>query len=137
MAQPQPRRYVRRPDSPVVAIRLDLDLDGFAYRKWGDLQRAKRGDWLVDNAGDVYTVDADVFARTYHPAGSGPGTYLKSTPVWATKAEKEGSVATKEGRTHYQAGDYIVSNSSDGSDHYAITAAKFEALYMPEDEEAG
>lgn len=137
MAPSPPRRYVRRPDSPVVAIRLDLDIDGFVYRKWGDVQRAKRGDWLVDNDGEIYTVDSDVFDRTYHPAGSGPGTYLKSTPVWATKAEKAGSVATKEGRTHYQAGDYVVSNSSDGSDQYAITAAKFEALYMPEDEEAG
>jgi len=127
------RRYVRRPDSPVVAIRLELDTDGLVYRKWGDTQRAKRGDWLVDNAGDVYTVDAAVFARTYRPAGQGPGTYVKSTPVWATKAENAGSVVTKEGRTHYEAGDYIVSNSSDGSDQYAIAAAKFDALYVPED----
>ena len=128
-----PRRYVRRPDSPVVAIKLDLDLDGFAYRKWGDEQRAKRGDWLVDNDGDVYTVDADVFARTYRPTGKGPGAYVKSTPVWATKAETAGSVATKEGRTHYEAGDYLVSNSEDGSDQYAISAAKFESLYMPDE----
>jgi hypothetical protein len=135
MAPSSQRRYVRRPDSPVVAIRLDLDTDGLVYRKWDDVQRAKRGDWLVDNAGDVYTVDADVFARTYRPTGSGPGTYVKSTPVWATKAEQAGSVATKEGRTHYEAGDYIVSNSSDGSDQYAIAAAKFEELYMPDDEE--
>jgi hypothetical protein len=134
MAPSSPRRYVRRPDAPVVAIRLDLDLDGFVYRKWGDVQRAKRGDWLVDNAGDIYTVDADSFERTYRPAGSGPGTYVKSTPVWATKTESAGSVATKEGRTHYEAGDYIVSNSSDGSDQYAISAAKFEELYMPGDE---
>ena len=135
MAPSQPRRYVRRPDLPVVAIRLDLDTDGLVYRKWGDEQRAKRGDWLVDNAGDVYTVDADVFKDTYSPVGSGPGTYVKSTPVWATKAEKAGSVATKDGRTHYEAGDYIVSNNSDGSDQYAITAAKFETLYMPDNEE--
>ncbi|HEU4887539.1 MAG TPA: hypothetical protein VFV49_06615 [Thermoanaerobaculia bacterium] len=135
--EPSPlRRYVRRPDSPVVAVRLDLETDGLVYRKWGDVQRAKRGDWLVDNAGDVYTVDADVFARTYRAVGSGSGTYVKSTPVWATKAENAGSVATKEGRTHYDAGDYIVSNTSDGSDQYAITAAKFEALYKPDDEEA-
>ena len=133
MAPSPLRRYVRRPDSPVVAIRLDLDIDGLVYRKWGDTQHAKRGDWLVDNDGDVYTVDADSFDRTYRPVGSGPGTYIKSTPVWATKAEKAGSVATKEGRTHYEAGDYIVSNSSDGSDQYAIAAAKFEKMYMPDD----
>ena len=130
MGSNEPRRYIRRPDSPVVAIRLDLETDGLVYRKWGDEQRAKRGDWLVDNDGDVYTVDADVFARTYRPAGGGPGTYVKSTPIWATKAETAGSVATKEGRTHYEAGDYLVSNSSDGSDQYAISAAQFESLYM-------
>ena len=134
MAPSHPRRYVRRPDCPVVAIRLDLDTDGLVYRKWGDEQRAKRGDWLVDNDGDVYTVDAEVFDRTYSRVGSGPGTYVKSTPVWATRAEKAGSVATKEGRTHYEAGDYVVSNNSDGSDQYAIAAAKFETLYMPDDE---
>jgi hypothetical protein len=35
--------------------------------------------------------------------------------------------------THYNAGDYIVSNNSDGSDAYAITAAKFETLYTPDE----
>src|ERR1043166_1000312 len=113
MTLSMPRRYIRSPNSPVVAIRLDLDIEGLVYRKWGDVQRAKRGDWLVDNGGDVYTVAADVFERTYCPTSNGPGTYVKATPVWATKAETAGSVVTKEGRTHYEAGDYIVSNSSD------------------------
>src|SRR5512143_2772130 len=58
------RRYVRRPDRPVAAVRLALDTAGLIYRKWGGEQRAKPGDWIVDNDGDVYTVDADVFART-------------------------------------------------------------------------
>jgi len=127
------RRYVRRPDKPVVAIRLDLDTDGLVYRKWDDEQRAKKGDWLVDNDGDVYTVDAASFERTYRKTDAGPGAYVKTTPVWATKAEKAGSVATKEGRTHYQAGDYVVSNSEDDSDQYAMSAAKFESLYTPDE----
>jgi hypothetical protein len=38
-------------------------------------------------------------------------------------------VATQEGRTHYEAGDWLVSNGEDGSDAYAISAAKFEQLY--------
>lgn len=133
MPDARQRRYVRRPDSPVVAIRLDVDTDGFVYRKWGSEQRAKPGDWLVDNGGDIYTVDADVFARTYRKVESGPGAYVKTTPVWARKAETAGAVPTKEGQTNYQAGDYIVSNTSDDSDQYAISAAKFEALYMPDD----
>src|SRR5215510_16262443 len=119
-------RFVRRPDRPVSAVRLALDTDGLVYRKWGGEQRAKAGDWLVDNEGDVYTVDEEVFARTYRPTGA--GTYVKSTPVWAERAVQAGSVKTKEGATHYDAGDYIVSNNPDGSDEYAIGAAKFESM---------
>ena len=134
MVETTRRRYVRRPDRPAVAVRLALETDGLVYRKWGGEQRAKPGDWLVDNEGDVYTVDADVFARTYRQTG--PGTYIKTTPVWAEHAQRAGSVKTKEGVTHYEAGDYVVSNNSDGSDAYAISAATFETLYTPDDEGA-
>jgi hypothetical protein len=134
MSDPLRRRYVRRPDRPVVAVRLALDTDGLVYRKWGGEQRAKPGDWIVDNDGDVYTVDADAFGRTYAPTGF--GTYVKTTPVWAQQATHAGSVNTKEGITRYDAGDYLVSNDSDGTDQYAIGAAKFESLYTPDREEA-
>ena len=126
-----PDRFVRRPDRPVAAVRLALDTDGLVYRKWGGEQRAKPGDWIVDNDGDVYSVDADVFERTYRRTG--PGAYVKTTPVWAEKAGQAGSVATKEGATAYQAGDYIVSNNADGTDGYAMSAEKFESLYQPAD----
>jgi hypothetical protein len=129
MATSTRRRYTRRPDRPVAAVQIALDTDGLVYRKWGGEQRAKKDDWLVDNDGDVYTVAADVFSRTYRQVEGGPAAYVKTTPVWAEKAEQAGSVKTKEGTTHYDAGDYIVSNSSDGSDAYAISAAKFESLY--------
>ena len=122
-------RFVRRPDRPVAAVRLTVDTDGLVYRKWGGEQRAKAGDWIVDNDGDVYSVDAEVFASTYRRTG--PGAYVKSTPVWAEKADRAGSVKTKEGATGYQAGDYIVSNNADGTDAYAMSAATFESLYEP------
>jgi len=125
------QRYVRRPDRPVVAIRLALDLKSLVYRKWGGEQRAKPGDWLVDNDGDVYSVDADSFARTYRQTGR--GTYVKTTPVWAEQAAQSGSVTTKEGATQYEAGDYLVSNDEEGADPYAISAAKFETLYTPDE----
>ena len=131
------RRYIPRPDRPVAAVRLAFEGGGFefVYRKWGGEQRAKAGDWLVDNAGDVYTVDADVFARTYKPAsGHGPGAFVKTTPIWAERAEAAGDVATKEGSTHYDAGDYLVWNSDDESDRYAIPAKKFEQMYAPADD---
>src|SRR6516162_322034 len=110
MAQKGPRRYVRRPDRPVAAVRLALETDGLVYRKWGGEQRAKPGDWVVDNDGDVYTVDADVFARTYRQTAT--GEYVKTTPVWAQRAANAGSVKTKEGSTQYEPGDYLVSNSN-------------------------
>lgn len=119
----------------MVAVRIALDTDGLVYRKWGGAQTAKAGDWLVDNGGDVYTVDAEVFARTYREVEGGRGTYVKTTPVWAERASTAGGVRTKEGVTQYQAGDYIVSNSRDGSDEYAMTADRFERLYMPADEQ--
>jgi hypothetical protein len=121
------QRYRRRPDQAVSAVRLALDFAGFSYRKWGDVQRAAAGDWLVDNGGDVYTVAAQTFERTYKQVG--PGRWIKSTPVWAEQAQQAGDVATQEGRTHYESGDWLVSNCEDGSDAYAISAAKFEQLY--------
>ena len=124
-------RYRRRPDRPVVAVRLLLETPGFAYRKWGAEQHCKAGDWLVDNEGDVYTVDAESFTQTYSAVGT--GTYVKTAPVWAERASAAGSVATKEGRTHYESGDWLVANAEDGSDSYAIGAAKFETLYEPDE----
>lgn len=125
------RRYRKKADQFVVAVRLDLDTQGFTYRKWGAEQRCKSGDWLVDNQGDIYTVDADVFAKTYRRVG--PGKYVKTTPIWAEVAARPGSVETKEGTSHYDAGDYLVFNNEDGTDAYCISAAKFESMYEPDE----
>lgn len=121
------RRFRRRPGQPVVAVQLKLDIDGFTYSKWGAEQRCKAGDWLVDNSGEVYTVDADSFARTY--TAEGLGTYVKTGKVWAEQAAEAGRVSTKEGSTGYEAGDWLVSNEEDGSDAYAVSAKKFEESY--------
>ena len=121
------QRYRRRPDQAVAAVQIQLETEGLRYRKWGHDQLAKPGDWLVDNVGDVYTIDAATFARTYRQVGR--GAYVKSTPVWAEQAATSGSVATNEGHTAYAAGDWLVSNREDGGDAYAISAAKFETLY--------
>ena len=124
------RKYIKKAGRAVVAVRLDLETRGFTYEKWGGTQRCKTGDWLVDNDGDIYTVDGETFARTYRPAGPA-GHYLKVTPIWAEVAAASGSVETKEGVTHYDAGDYLVFNEEDGGDAYAITAETFESLYEP------
>jgi hypothetical protein len=121
------RRYRRKPDQFVVAVPLRLDTDGFVFRKWGGEQRCKQGDWIVDNDGEIYTVDADVFARTYREVHR--GAYSKITPIWAEVAASAGQVSTKEGQTNYEAGDYLVFNDEDGTDGYAMTAEKFQSSY--------
>jgi hypothetical protein len=124
------REYVKRAGQVIVGVQIDLDTEGFTYSKWGGLQRCQRGDWLVNNGGDIYTVDRETFARTYQSTGD-PGTYRKVTAVWAEVAPSSGEVRTKEGTTHYEAGDYLVYNQSDGGDAYAVSRAEFERMYEP------
>lgn len=121
------RRYRKKADQFVVAVQLDLDTEGFIYRKWGADQRCKQGDWILDNGVDVYSVDREVFEKTYRKLK--PGIYVKTTPIWAEKAEQAGSVITIEGESHYQAGDYLVYNNEDDTDAYCITADMFESMY--------
>lgn len=121
------QRFRRRPEQAVIAVQLRLDTEGLRYRKWGHDQFAKPGDWLVDNGGDVYTVDAKVFGRTYSEVSR--GAYVKTAPVWAERAVTAGSMLTKEGTTAYSAGDWLVSNAVEGGDSYAISPEKFETLY--------
>jgi hypothetical protein len=121
------RKYLKRATQTVIAVELELDFDGFTYQKWGAAQRCKRGDWLVNNNGDVYTIDGETFARTYRV--SGPGTYVKAAPVWAEIATSAGEVRTKEGATHYESGDYLVYNEAGGGDGYAVAKEEFERMY--------
>jgi hypothetical protein len=123
------RKYQKKVNQPVIAVRLDLDTPGLTYRKWGSTQRAKRGDWLVDNAGEIYTVDARTFARTYKRLRA--GTYVKSTPIWAEVATDAGRIRTKEGASSYKPGDYLVYNNRNGSDGYCMTAKQFKSMYKP------
>jgi predicted acylesterase/phospholipase RssA len=122
-------KYAKRPDQAVVAVQVALEGVSFSYEKWGATQKCKPGDWLVDNDGDVYTVDQATFARTYQKVAD--GKYLKTTPVWAEAAGEAGQVRTKEGSTSYEAGDYLVFNEEDGGDPYAVDKAKFESMYEP------
>lgn len=120
-------KYVKRANHTVVAVQLALDTDGFTYRKWGAIQKCKAGDWIVNNNGDVYTVDSESFERTYRQVGA--GRYAKVAPVWAERMPVAGRVRTKEGQTHYRAGDYLVFNEEQDGDAYAVAAGDFEAMY--------
>ena len=123
------RQYRRKERTEVTAVQFDLEAEEFTYRKWGGTQRCKRGDWLVNNAGDTYTIDRDVFARTYREIA--PGRYVKDAPVWAVKTDKAGTIKTIEGSTDYVVGDYLVYNDPQGQDGYAMNGAKFHSLYEP------
>jgi hypothetical protein len=122
-------KYVRRAGATVTAVQLDLDTDGFSYRKWGGIQKCKPGDWIVNNAGEVYTVDRESFARGYRAVA--PGVYRKVAPVWAERADRDGEIRTKEGVTRYQAGAYVVFNDEQGLDGYAMEPKAFEEMYEP------
>lgn len=121
------REYRKKAGNEVAAVQLDLETDGFSYKKWGGTQHCKPGDWVIYNRGDTYTVDAETFVKTYQETG--PGLYTKIAPVWAMKAPDDGSIDTKEGSTHYSKGDYIVYNDKEGRDGYAVTADEFESMY--------
>jgi hypothetical protein len=120
-------RYKKKVTSFVTAVQLNLETKGFVYSKWGGEQVCRRGDWLVNNNGDTYTVSLQSFAKTYQFVS--PGVYVKSAPVWAEVAEKAGKVKTEEGETAYKAGDYLVFNNEDGTDGYAMSPEKFESMY--------
>ncbi len=120
-------RYRKRPGQAVTAVQLDLETTGFVYQKWGAEQRCKQGDWLVNNDGDFYTVDADVFTRTYRQVS--PGRFVKTTPVWARQVDSGGSIKTIEGESHYKAGDYLVYNNEDGTDGYCMSTDRFHGMY--------
>ena len=127
------RRYRKRRNTAVTAVQLRLDTPGLEYHKWGSVQHAKAGDWLVDNDGDVYTVDAGVFERTYRAMG--PGRYAKVNAVLARPAEEAGCIETKEGNSRYRRGDYLVYNEADGGDGYCMPAETFHTLYEPDEDQ--
>jgi len=121
------QEYRRRERTLVTAVRLDLDIEGFTYQKWGGTQRCKKGDWIVNSDSDAYTVDAETFKRTYHMLS--PGLYEKTGSVWAEEASEPGAIQTKEGSTAYRKGDFLVFNDPDRKDGYAMSSTKFHQLY--------
>ena len=62
-----------------------------------------------------------------------PGVYMKVRFVWARVADEDGKIQTKEGETHYRAGDMVVFNDEEGREGYAMTTGTFERLYEPAD----
>ena len=123
----QANYYRKRKNTAVTAVQIELDTEGFSYIKWGGQQQCRRGDWLINSDNGCYTVSDSSFKRTYREES--PGRYVKHTLVRATKASVSGKISTQEGETAYSAGDYLIDNSDDGSDRYAIREQTFHELY--------
>ena len=121
------RRFRKKQGVFVVAVQLNLETDGFPYQKWGGIQRCKAGDWIVNNCGEVYTIDQEVFSKTYREVRT--GLYEKVTVVWARIATDAGSIETREGITNFLVGDYVVYNEPTLRDGYAVRKTKFEEMY--------
>jgi hypothetical protein len=47
------KEFRRRERTTVAAVRLDLETEGFTYRKWGGPQQCKGGDWIVHSGDDT------------------------------------------------------------------------------------
>jgi len=120
-------KYKKNDRQIVTGVQINLQTEGIDYIKWGGPQHCSAGDWLVNNNGECYTVEQESFANTYKEVS--PGRYVKSAPVWAEQAGKDGTVQTKEGVSKFQAGDYVVSNNEDGTDAYTVPKETFEAAY--------
>lgn len=121
------QEYRRREHTFVTAVCLDLDTEGFTYQKWGSTQRCKKGDWIVNNNSEAYTIDAETFQRSYQMVS--PGLYEKTGSVWAEEVSEPGTIQTKEGSTAYSRGDYLVFNDPGRKDGYAMSPTRFHELY--------
>lgn len=129
------RAYFRKKaNRPVIAVQIDIDFDEIRYQKWGDTQRCKPGDWLVNNNNDTYTVNREYF-RTHYKNIS-PGVYEKEGEIWAEVAPENGTIKTIEGSTAYIAGDYLVFDRQIGGTGYAIGKVDFERMYDKIDEKS-
>lgn len=94
-------------------------------RRWhtarGDMLRARRGDWLVDDGGRSWTVRADLFGLSYeHLTGR---TWRASGTVTAHPAVERTVITTLEGPATAEPGDWIVEGT--GGERWPVTANVF------------
>jgi len=68
--------YRKKVNQVIAAVQLKLDTTGIIYRKWGDNQLCKPNDWIVDNSGEVYTIDNESFEKTYNRSIRQNGKWL-------------------------------------------------------------
>jgi hypothetical protein len=104
-------------------------MEPLQYRKWGGVQTAKPGDWLVLSNGDTYTIDADEFVKTYDRDPGEAGVFRKTAVTYAFEASEAGKITTLEGESEYAAGDYICAPNPEMKAAYPVSRETFEATY--------
>ena len=119
--------YRKKSEFYVTAVQIDMELESFNYTKWGGKQSCKAGDWLVNNNGEVYTVEKNYFAIHYQQVS--PGVFNKIGQVWAEEASEDGILNTIEGKSEYSTGDYLVFDRKKGGQGYPVKKAQFELMY--------
>ena len=110
----------------IEAIQIQLNLvDGhIKYKKWGDIQRCKKNDWLVrkiskpetetETEPQTYTVDNSQFHKLYERVRSGLYKKKSSAVFLAWQAKEDGVQTTMENKSKYKKGDFILTHSSCG-----------------------
>lgn len=119
------KTYRKKATHTVFAIQASIK-GNIYYEKWDHNQKATEGDYLVDNEGDVYTVEKVTFESTYTEVGD--HRYAKTALVKAEQATESGKIRTLEGLSSHNAGDYIVHNPRQG-DVYVVPQNEFESVY--------
>lgn len=85
------------------------------------------GDWLVETDGERWTVDGEVFQRTYEHLEA--DVYRKVTPVLAAKLAHPDSVESREGVVNAERGDLLVCNIT--GECWSVPACRFFQRYAP------
>jgi hypothetical protein len=118
------RRY--RSTAVVRATRLARPYTWRTAR--GSALSARAGDWRLSDGVEEWTVEADIFARTYRRLPD--GRFTKDAPVDAARTDRPLDVPTCEGVARAEAGDWVL-RGVDG-ELWTVTDAYFRSTYTPE-----
>lgn len=94
----------------------------------GSALSARAGDWLITDGVQEWTVEADIFARTYRRLPD--GRFAKDAPVDAVRTDRPLDVPTLEGVARAEAGDWVL-RGVDG-ELWPVSDAYFRSTYTPD-----